>query len=172
MKSYTKRTPFDHYWIKNYLTSPIGKEIVESLAKEIGMNSYSFEILEEVTTYSGRKIDSVILFKGMEEISVGIELKNHYSDLKADQKIEEYLGTTDYFFLWARDSGSLRRLAEERFNSVPEIGLIFQSRKRGLQKMAVRQDVEPLHRISEKSIQRGRNNRAKRLDYRKIKYIE
>jgi hypothetical protein len=53
---------------------------------------------------------------------VGIEVKATKSDLLGDEKIEDYLGWTDYFFVAIPDS--LVRLAINKFKNEPRIGVI------------------------------------------------
>ena len=53
---------------------------------------------------------------------VGIEVKANKLDLLEDEKIEDYLGWTDYFFIAVPDN--LVKLAIKRFENEPRIGVV------------------------------------------------
>lgn len=164
------RCPYDHVVFKDSLTAHQNIHYIEEIIASAGLKDFRYEIIEEVHLRNGRKIDSVILADGtdstsgeMRSISVGLELKQHTSDLKFDNKIMDYLGYTDYFFLWLNNRRKMLSLLE-RYCDEPRIGVVM-LKKESLVKSPEKQVVPDENRLTKQQISRGRRNRRNRLKY-------
>lgn len=166
-----RRSPFDHLRIKDSLIMCKGKvRPVDALIASLGIVDYHYEIIEEVPLNNCRFMDSIALVKGTDaktgepcSFSIGFELKKQVSDLEKDNKIPNYLGYTDYFFIAVSNNRRMLPLLE-RYNDEPRIGAIM-FRKDWLIKTAQRQVVLPKNQLLEDQILLGRLNRHFRQQY-------
>lgn len=166
-----KRCPYDHVRIKDFLTNHY-KDVcpIDELISSLGVDDYSYEIIEEVPLNNLRIMDSIVLVKGTDSrtgercsLSIGFELKRKPSDLKADNKIPKYLGYTDYFYIGVANNRHMLPLLE-RFDDEPRIGAVM-FRKDWLIKTAQRQNIAEDNKLMEDQIILGRLNRCFRQKY-------
>lgn len=168
---YRRTCPFAHMRLKESLTKTyMNTCLIEELISSLGLKNYQYEIIEEVRLNNNRVMDAAILVNGLDSttrenrtISIGLELKNHTNDLKADNKIPAYLGYTDYFFLWLSNNKNLLQHLE-RFYDDPRIGIVM-FRRDWLIKQSIRQNVPEENRLTPAQISKGRDNRNRRRQY-------
>ena len=123
-----KNQTLTHEYIRNQLEGQEGETFIKdfiALAKKHPPKKYEYYLKHEVYIKKRRRRMDTVIFLHVcsgKTLTIGIEIKGHRRNLIWDNKLFEYLGHTDFFFLAVPTA--LIKPARLKASQDPHIGII------------------------------------------------